>query len=215
VLRIPWILHECCCISWSFEHIQKYSYSSLTPWLLRRNNLSPYNVMQFSFCFDGVGLYLYETSPLTVPLSIPQVIHEWIWSSGEVILTGETEGLGGKPVPVPLCPPQIPHGLIGERTRASAVISRWLTAWAMVVKYHSCVTSVNTRSFQWFKVILLFYWMTMLQLQHFVELNAKMILNGEQVEFGRKLPWPISMYIHVIGLERLRIRRIQGMKTLT
>jgi hypothetical protein len=26
-------------------------------------------------------------------------------------LTGETEVLGEKPVPVPLCPPQIPHGL--------------------------------------------------------------------------------------------------------
>jgi hypothetical protein len=27
---------------------------------------------------------------------------------GEMILTGETEGLGEKPAPVPLCPPQIP-----------------------------------------------------------------------------------------------------------
>jgi hypothetical protein len=49
---------------------------------------------------------------------------EWNWQ-------GKTEVLGEKPVPVPLCPPQIPHGLIRDRTRASAVRGRRLTAWAM------------------------------------------------------------------------------------
>jgi hypothetical protein len=49
---------------------------------------------------------------------------EWYWR-------GKTEVLGGKPVPVPLCPPQIPHGLTWDRTRASAVTGRQLTAWAM------------------------------------------------------------------------------------
>jgi hypothetical protein len=39
-----------------------------------------------------------------------------------MILTGKTEELGEKPFPVPLCPPQIPHGLKQARTRASAVI---------------------------------------------------------------------------------------------
>jgi hypothetical protein len=34
-------------------------------------------------------------------------------------------------VPLPLCPPQIPHDLTRARTRATAVGSRWLTAWAM------------------------------------------------------------------------------------
>jgi hypothetical protein len=38
---------------------------------------------------------------------------------------------GGKHVPVPLCPPQIPHGLTRDRTRASAVSGRQLTAWAL------------------------------------------------------------------------------------
>jgi hypothetical protein len=37
-----------------------------------------------------------------------------------MILTGETEVLGGKPVPVPLCAPQISQGLTWERTPASA-----------------------------------------------------------------------------------------------
>jgi hypothetical protein len=30
---------------------------------------------------------------------------------GGMILTGETEELGEKSVPLPVCPPQIPHGL--------------------------------------------------------------------------------------------------------
>jgi hypothetical protein len=36
-----------------------------------------------------------------------------------------------KPAPVPLCPPQIPHDLTWARTRAAAMGSRRLTAWAM------------------------------------------------------------------------------------
>jgi hypothetical protein len=48
-----------------------------------------------------------------------------------------------KPAPVPLCPPQIPHDLTWDRTRAVAVGSQRLTAWAMArpssyLKAHSC-----------------------------------------------------------------------------
>jgi hypothetical protein len=53
---------------------------------------------------------------------------EWNWQ-------GKTEVLGEKPVPVPLCLPQIPHGLTRDRTRASAVGGRRLTAWAMARPY--------------------------------------------------------------------------------
>jgi hypothetical protein len=49
---------------------------------------------------------------------------EWKWQ-------GKTEVLGEKFVPVPLCPPQIPHGLTRDQTRSSAVGGRRLTAWAM------------------------------------------------------------------------------------
>jgi hypothetical protein len=35
-----------------------------------------------------------------------------------------------KPVPVPVCPPQIPHDLLWDRTRAAEVGTRRLTAWA-------------------------------------------------------------------------------------
>jgi hypothetical protein len=44
---------------------------------------------------------------------------------------GKTEVLGENPIPVPLCPPQIPHGPTLDRTRASAARGRRLTAWAM------------------------------------------------------------------------------------
>jgi hypothetical protein len=50
---------------------------------------------------------------------------EWYWQ-------GKTEELWEKPVPVPLCPPQIPHGLTGARTRVFVVRGRRLTAWAIV-----------------------------------------------------------------------------------
>jgi hypothetical protein len=36
---------------------------------------------------------------------------------------------GRRRVPVPLCPPQIPHVLTRDRTRASALRSRRVTAW--------------------------------------------------------------------------------------
>jgi hypothetical protein len=49
---------------------------------------------------------------------------EWNWQ-------GKTEVLGENPVPVPLCPPQILQGLTRDRTRASALRGRRLTAWAM------------------------------------------------------------------------------------
>jgi hypothetical protein len=44
---------------------------------------------------------------------------------------GETEKLGEKRVPLPLCPPQIPRGLTRARTWASEVGGQWLTVWAV------------------------------------------------------------------------------------
>jgi hypothetical protein len=49
---------------------------------------------------------------------------EWNWQ-------GKTEVRREKPVPVPLCPPQIPQELTQNRTRASAIWDRRLTAWVM------------------------------------------------------------------------------------
>ena len=71
---------------------------------------------------------------------------EWNWQ-------GKTEVLGEKPVPVPLCPPQIPHGLTRDRTRASAVTGRRLTVWAMArpsfhVYFNLCFKQHRTFPFQ-------------------------------------------------------------------
>jgi hypothetical protein len=37
---------------------------------------------------------------------------------------GKTEGLKEKPVPVPLCPPQIPHGLTKAQTWVTMITSQ-------------------------------------------------------------------------------------------
>jgi hypothetical protein len=67
----------------------------------------------------------YEEDDSFFPLS--QVM-EHRWNETD---RGKPKYSGEKPVPVPLCPPQIPHGLTWDRTRASAVRGRRLTAWAM------------------------------------------------------------------------------------
>jgi hypothetical protein len=44
-------------------------------------------------------------------------------SHGGIILTGKTEEVGEKPVPVPLCAPQIPRGLTGAQTARCNLLS--------------------------------------------------------------------------------------------
>jgi hypothetical protein len=56
---------------------------------------------------------------------------------------GKQKNSRKKPVPVPLCPPQIPHGLTRDRTRASAVGGRRLTAWAMARPHVMSLPSTN------------------------------------------------------------------------
>jgi len=51
-----------------------------------------------------------------------------VWSVGGMILSGETEVLGNKPVPLQLCPPQILHILAWLWTWASTVTGKQLTA---------------------------------------------------------------------------------------
>jgi hypothetical protein len=49
-----------------------------------------------------------------------------------MILTGENRSTRGKPVPVPLCPPQIPHALAWDRALASVVRGRRLFTRATI-----------------------------------------------------------------------------------
>jgi hypothetical protein len=75
-------------------------------------------------------------------LCIPQMI--WVWTAMvEWYWQRKTEELGEKPVPVPLCPPQIPHGLTQVRTRASAVRGWRLTTWAMARPLLQSLTSTE------------------------------------------------------------------------
>jgi hypothetical protein len=80
---------------------------------------------------DGVGQTQAWTPAYVSILRIPQMI--WVWRATVewYIDRRKPEKLGEKPVPVPLRPPQIPHGLTRARTWASAVRVRRLTTWAM------------------------------------------------------------------------------------
>jgi hypothetical protein len=79
---------------------------------------------------DGVGQTQAWIPTYVSILRIPQMI--WVWrATVEWYWQGKTEELWEKPVPVPLCPPHIPHRLTRARTRASAVRDRRLTTWAM------------------------------------------------------------------------------------
>jgi hypothetical protein len=75
---------------------------------------------------------------------------EWNWQ-------GKTEVLGERPVPVPLCPPQMPHGLTWDRTRASAVGGRRLTARAMARAYRVLLFS---NKFCWWLVKQVVLWLS-------------------------------------------------------
>jgi hypothetical protein len=59
---------------------------------------------------------------------------EWNWY-------GKTEVFGEKHVQVQLCPPRTPHGLNRDRTQASAVEGRRLTAWVMARPYNENYTA--------------------------------------------------------------------------
>lgn len=65
----------------------------------------------------------------------PSVIDEWVI----MMHWWEYRSSRIKPVPVPLSPPQIPHELAWDWTRASTVRRRQLTAWAITRPTCQCV----------------------------------------------------------------------------
>jgi hypothetical protein len=80
----------------------------------------------------GVRLSPLATAATTGLLYQPQMIDD-----GECVAIGGMKISRGnrstrrKPAPMPLCPPQIPHDLTWAGSRAAAVGSRRVTAWAM------------------------------------------------------------------------------------
>jgi hypothetical protein len=93
---------------------------------------------------DAARLCLYGTAAATGPW----VNMEQQWNNVDI----------GKPktrretYPRPLCPPQIPHGLPWARSRASAVRSRRLNAWA-VARSVRHVTAVQACSVMYYIVV--------------------------------------------------------------
>jgi hypothetical protein len=87
----------------------------------------------FFIIVSGVRLSPLGTAATTGLLYQPQMIDDG--DCGEI--SGIKIGRGNrstrrKPAPAPICPPQIPHDKTRARTRAAAVGSQRLTAWAMV-----------------------------------------------------------------------------------
>jgi hypothetical protein len=64
-------------------------------------------------------------------------------------LAGETEVLGEKPALLSLCSPQIQHDLTWARSRAAAVGSRRLTAWAMARPFTEKLVSRQNYIWEW------------------------------------------------------------------
>jgi hypothetical protein len=106
--------------------------SSIVGWTLR----SVPNVHWMGWLISMGWHYVSELLPLTDILSIPQMI--WVWKATvEWYWLRKAGQLGEKPVPVSLCPPQIPQRLTRAQTRASVVRGRRLTAWAMARPYRT------------------------------------------------------------------------------
>jgi hypothetical protein len=96
------------------------------------------NLVFFSFSFSLGGVRL---SPLGMSATVglldqPRMIDDDYGAVGGMRIGRGNRSTRRKPAPVPLCPPQIPHDLTWDRTRAATVGSRQLTAWAMARPFH-------------------------------------------------------------------------------
>jgi hypothetical protein len=91
-----------------------------------------YIIIIIIIIISGVGL-----SPLGTAATSGLLYKSQMIDKGDCVATGGMKiGRGNlstrrKPAPAPLCPPQIPHDQTEARTRAAAVGSQRLTAWAM------------------------------------------------------------------------------------
>jgi hypothetical protein len=96
---------------------------------------SPRNIPWYFFflvSLGGVRLSPLGTSATVCLLYQPRMIDDDDYGAvGGMRIGRGNRSTRRKPAPVPLCPPQIPHDLIWDWTRAAAVESQRLTAWAM------------------------------------------------------------------------------------
>jgi hypothetical protein len=101
--------------------------------LERPEEMSPTIVFCFFFLVSLGGVRL---SPLGTSATVGLLYQPLMIDDDYGAVCGMRIGRGNrstrrKPAPVPLCTAQIPHDLTWDRTRAAAVGSQRLTAWAM------------------------------------------------------------------------------------
>jgi hypothetical protein len=82
----------------------------------------------FLVSLGGVRLSPLGTSATVGLLYQPRIINDDYRAVGGMKIGRGNRSTRRKPAPVPLCPPQIPHDLTRDRTRAGAVGSQRLTA---------------------------------------------------------------------------------------
>jgi hypothetical protein len=80
-------------------------------------------VVPFFISLGGVRL-----SPLGTSATVGRMIDDDYGALGGMRIGRGNRSTRRKPAPVPLCPPQNPHDLTWDRTRAAAVGSQRLTA---------------------------------------------------------------------------------------
>jgi hypothetical protein len=86
----------------------------------------------YNIIISGVGLSPLGTAANSDLLYKPQMIDEGDCGAiGEMKIGRGNRSTRTKSATAPLCPPQIPHDQTRAWTRATAVGSQWLTAWAM------------------------------------------------------------------------------------
>jgi hypothetical protein len=119
-----------------------YTWSSLYCWwnsnictYSKPSSLHPISpkfvLILFCVCFLGrSGTESTITEATTGLVYQPRMVMDNDCGTIGAILGRESRSTRRKRAPVPLCPPQIPYDLTRTLTRAAAVGSRWLTAWA-------------------------------------------------------------------------------------
>jgi hypothetical protein len=104
--------------------------------------LQPAGPFFFFIIISGVGLSPLGTAATSGLLYKPQMIDEGDCGAiGGMKIGRGNRSIRRKPAPAPLCPPQIPHDQTRARTRAAAVGSQRLTAWAMARSFSSSYCS--------------------------------------------------------------------------
>jgi hypothetical protein len=124
----PWSLHVTSCWQIYVHYLLLEPYVNINITRLSRNNRFVH--------VDEVRTCLGTEGPLTAIFFVPKMI--WVWRTTVEWYWQRKRITQRKLVPVPLCQPQMPQGLIRARTPASAARGRRLTTWAIARPYTVC-----------------------------------------------------------------------------